>query len=92
MGTLAGNLSIKHGRNEFPSDIFIFLEALDAKIVVMGTNSKLTKVSVMDYLQMDMQKKVIIKLILPARPVTEYIFNSYKVFFRKTNIYTKELI
>ncbi|CAD7078518.1 unnamed protein product [Hermetia illucens] len=85
MGTLAGNLSIKHGRNEFPSDIFIFLEALDAKIVVMGTNSKLSKVSVMDYLQMDMQKKVIIKLILPARPVTEYIFNSYKIMPRAQN-------
>lgn len=82
MGTLAGNLSIKHKHNEFPSDIYIFLEALDANIVVIGTDSKVSKVPVAEYLKMEMNKKIIIKIIVSARPAKEYIFNSYKVLMK----------
>lgn len=34
LGTLAGNLALKHAYNEFPSDIFLLLEAIGAHIVI----------------------------------------------------------
>lgn len=34
VGTLAGNLSIKHQHNEFPSDIFLLLETIGATITI----------------------------------------------------------
>lgn len=33
-GSLAGNLSIKHAHNEFPSDIFLILTAVDAQLEI----------------------------------------------------------
>lgn len=35
-GTLAGNLSIKHEHNEFPSDIFLLLETIGATLTIGG--------------------------------------------------------
>ena len=32
IGTIAGNLMIKHAHHDFPSDIFVTLEGLGAKI------------------------------------------------------------
>lgn len=34
VGTLAGNLSLKHKYNEFPSDVFLILEASGAKLTI----------------------------------------------------------
>ena len=36
MGTLAGNLMLKHAHNDFPSDIFVILEAVGASIVTIA--------------------------------------------------------
>ena len=36
MGTLAGNLMLKHAHNDFPSDVFVLLEALGANIVTVA--------------------------------------------------------
>jgi xanthine dehydrogenase/oxidase len=35
MGTLAGNLMLKHAHNDFPSDVFVLLEAVGASIVTV---------------------------------------------------------
>jgi hypothetical protein len=35
MGTLAGNLMLKHAHNDFPSDVFVILEAVGASIVTI---------------------------------------------------------
>lgn len=34
VGTIAGNLMIKHQHNEFPSDMFLMLETIGAKLVI----------------------------------------------------------
>jgi hypothetical protein len=34
VGTIAGNLSIKHEHPEFPSDIFLILETVGATITI----------------------------------------------------------
>ena len=36
MGTIAGNLMLKHAHNDFPSDIFTLLEAVGAAIVTIS--------------------------------------------------------
>jgi xanthine dehydrogenase/oxidase len=36
MGTLAGNLMLKHAHNDFPSDVFVLLEGIGASIITVG--------------------------------------------------------
>ncbi|XP_055380079.1 uncharacterized protein LOC129611138 [Condylostylus longicornis] len=81
---LAGNLMIKHDHLIFPSDIFIVLEAIKAQIEIMD-NLVRNVHSPIDFLNQDMNKKVITKIILPSYSTNEYIFKSYKVMIRSQN-------
>lgn len=38
IGTLAGNLMLKHTYNQFPSDIFVILETAGAKLTIGKNN------------------------------------------------------
>ncbi|XP_037049555.1 xanthine dehydrogenase-like [Bradysia coprophila] len=90
-GTIAGNLSIKHGNVEFPSDMFIILEAAGAKMTIASGLStcrikpKTKVVSVAEYVHLDMTKKLILNVILPKLDPTTYSFRSYKVMPRAQN-------
>ena len=79
MGTIAGNLSIKHAHNEFPSDIFLILETIDARLTILESIGKSTQMSVKDYLTYNMNKKIITKVSLPQLEPSKKIFRSYKV-------------
>ncbi|KAG4067507.1 hypothetical protein HA402_002784 [Bradysia odoriphaga] len=57
-GTIAGNLSIKHANVEFPSDMFLILEAAGAKLTIAEGPKKTTVISVADYLYFNMDKKI----------------------------------
>jgi len=81
MGTLAGNLAIKHQNKDFPSDIFIVFEALDVQVVVQSSKSEERTMSISDYLNGSMEKKIIKSFVLKAYPSKSYIFDSYKVTF-----------
>lgn len=78
-GTIAGNLSIKHGHMEFPSDMFIMLEGVGAKITILEAIDKPTTMSIEEYLKYDMKKKVILNISLPSLDPNVYFFRSYKV-------------
>lgn len=78
-GTIAGNLSIKHGNVEFPSDMFIILEAAGAKMTIASGLNKTSLVSVADYIHLDMNKKVIFNVVLPKLDPNTFIYRSYKV-------------
>lgn len=78
-GTLAGNLSIKHAHNEFPSDIFIILEGCGAKLIIADSVDLRTEVTPFEYLSLEMNKKCILKVVFPQLG-TGYKFRSYKVF------------
>lgn len=77
-GTLAGNLSIKHAHNEFPSDIFTILEGCGAKLTILGCKNFQTVITPVEYLSLDMDKRCILKIVFP-RLGTGYRFRSYKV-------------
>lgn len=78
-GTLAGNISIKKQHPEFPSDVFITFEALDAQVLVYENASSQRVMSLLAYLQDATPKLVIGAFILRPYPKPKYLFNSYKV-------------
>nr|XP_022914971.1 xanthine dehydrogenase/oxidase-like [Onthophagus taurus] len=83
IGTIAGNLSIKHEHNEFPSDIFLILETVGATITLTSKN-KTEKIDLLTYLKTDMKHKIIKEIILPPLN-SSHLFNSYKIMPRAQN-------
>lgn len=65
---------------EFPSDVFITFEALDAKVwVKINNKTEETVMSLADYLNNKTSKMVLIAFELPAYSSKEFLFKSYKV-------------
>lgn len=62
--------------------MFLILEAVGAKLTIVENGSTQTVVSVADYLKLDMKRKIILNVILPALDQREYTFRSYKVSFK----------
>lgn len=79
MGTLAGNLMIKHKHKEFPSDIYITFIAINVQVNVIFAKDKTRTLSMEEFLATNMRKKVILSFELPKYPKSTYLFNSYKV-------------
>ncbi|KAF2897493.1 hypothetical protein ILUMI_08680, partial [Ignelater luminosus] len=84
IGTLAGNLTIKHKHNEFPSDIFLILETVGAKVTIVNSRKEEEEIDLLNYLTFDMQKKVMKNIILPKLD-DSYKYGSYKIMPRKQN-------
>ncbi|KAF2904753.1 hypothetical protein ILUMI_01423 [Ignelater luminosus] len=84
IGTLAGNLSIKHERNEFPSDIFLIFETVGAKMTIVNANKTEKVRDLLSYLTLDMKNKVIKNFILPKLSKS-YKYQSYKIMPRAQN-------
>ncbi|XP_039281010.1 indole-3-acetaldehyde oxidase [Nilaparvata lugens] len=85
VGTLAGNLSIKHQHREFPSDIFMLFEAIGAQLSVVDSIGMEYTLSVEQYLYTDMNKKVIKWISLPPLNRSTFYFTSYKITPREQN-------
>ncbi|XP_055607910.1 xanthine dehydrogenase/oxidase-like [Uranotaenia lowii] len=77
IGTLAGNLMIKYQHPEFPSDVFLLLETVRAKLEIASENGYET-VSPQHFLKMDMNKKILIKIVLPTFQPQNTYFKTYK--------------
>ncbi|XP_052836340.1 uncharacterized protein LOC128252583 isoform X1 [Drosophila gunungcola] len=85
LGTLAGNILTKKQHPEFPSDIFISFEALDAKVVVLKELNDEKEISLEEFLG-DADRKILLKaFVLPAYPKDKYIYDSYKIMPRAQN-------
>lgn len=59
------------------------LEAADAKLTIASGCDQTTSVSVADYVYFNMDKKIIMNVILPAHDPTVYTYRSYKVIERQ---------
>lgn len=79
MGTLAGNLIMKHNHKDFPSDVYIVFEALNAQVVLQESAVDEKTVTMAELLNTEMNGKVIRAIILLPYPREQYIFDSYKV-------------
>ncbi|XP_062708343.1 xanthine dehydrogenase isoform X1 [Aedes albopictus] len=84
-GTIAGNLSIKNQHHEFPSDMYLILEAVCAMITIVESGGKTSTISPMEFVQMDMKKKLIKNVTLPAMDPGVHFFRSFKIMPRAQN-------
>ncbi|XP_047998098.1 probable aldehyde oxidase 4 [Leguminivora glycinivorella] len=84
LGTIAGNLMIKHQHNEFQSDIFLLFETVGAYLTIVDQNGMHIVVTPEEFLQVDMKGKVILNILLP--PLSRsYKFVSFKIMPRSLN-------
>ncbi|KAJ0176321.1 hypothetical protein K1T71_008495 [Dendrolimus kikuchii] len=89
IGSVGGNLMIKHQHNEFPSDVFLLLEAVGAMLSIVYENSTKSKkvtqtVTMQEFLRMKMTGKVILNVMLP--PLSKrHRFVSFKIMPRSQN-------
>ncbi|XP_026741583.1 xanthine dehydrogenase/oxidase-like isoform X2 [Trichoplusia ni] len=80
VGTIAGNLMIKHGYNMYPSDVFLLFDAVGAELTIGSRTEKFT-VTMDEFLKLDMKGKLIINVMLP--PLNEdYLLYTYKLMSR----------
>ncbi|XP_014224706.2 xanthine dehydrogenase/oxidase-like isoform X1 [Trichogramma pretiosum] len=84
IGTIAGNLIIKSQHPEFPSDLFLIFETAGAKVHVLNTPASKTIMSLMDFLPLEMKKKLIYSIEFPAMS-DEYCYKTYKIMPRAQN-------
>ncbi|BES97397.1 2 iron, 2 sulfur cluster Hypothetical protein [Nesidiocoris tenuis] len=84
-GTLAGNLSLKHEYEEFPSDIFLIFETVGAKMLLGNPSGVDQTVEMLEYMETDMNKKFISKIMLPVLDSNYYVCTSYKIMPRAQN-------
>lgn len=79
IGTIAGNLMTKHRYREFPSDIFLILETIGAKLVLANSSTDVKPVDVQSFLDQDMNKRVLLTVSLPALDCDTFVLCTYKV-------------
>lgn len=88
VGTIAGNLMIKHDHNGFISDIFLLLEVLGATVTITDTNGVQQTVSPQDFLNVNMDKKVITRITMSQLAPDRFRLRSYKITDRAQNAIT----
>ncbi|XP_053608547.1 uncharacterized protein LOC128674181 isoform X2 [Plodia interpunctella] len=85
MGSIAGNLMIKHKHKEFPSDIFLLLQTVGAQLTLLNKWGALQTISMEQFLKTDMRSKVIVNAILPPLSNTSCHVITYKIMPRSQN-------
>jgi len=84
VASIGGNLAMKNKHNGFASDIFNVLACLNAQIgLVDALNGERSVHSMLDFLQEDMNKKVILYVALPKfKANTKFRHTNTRVLFR----------
>ncbi|KAJ8719964.1 hypothetical protein PYW07_012007 [Mythimna separata] len=65
VGSIAGNLMIKHRHNEFQSDLFLLFETVGAQLNIMSSTGLTQMITMQQFLKLDMKGKVILNVMLP---------------------------
>ncbi|XP_045774231.1 indole-3-acetaldehyde oxidase-like [Maniola jurtina] len=84
IGTIGGNLYLKHANNEFPSDLFLLFETVGGMITIAEAPNKQSTISLLDFLKHDMKRKVILNVVLPPLSCSCEI-KTYKIMPRSQN-------
>uniref|UniRef100_A0A240PKA6 Indole-3-acetaldehyde oxidase n=1 Tax=Anopheles epiroticus TaxID=199890 RepID=A0A240PKA6_9DIPT len=84
-GTIAGNLSIKNQHNEFPSDLYLILEAANATLTILESQGKTSTIRPSEYVTLDMNKKLLLNVILPPLDPSIYVYRTFKIMPRAQN-------
>ncbi|XP_048483252.1 xanthine dehydrogenase [Plutella xylostella] len=84
VGTVAGNLMVKHRVNKFSSDIFLLLETIRATLTIWTKSGKVLEVTPKEFLYLDMTGSLIVNVKIP--PLSDsYHFVSFKIMPRAQN-------
>ncbi|KAI5643278.1 molybdopterin-binding domain of aldehyde dehydrogenase domain-containing protein [Phthorimaea operculella] len=84
LGTIAGNLMMKHKYARFPSDIFLLFETIGAQITIMNAFGMKRVLTMQQFLQANMRSNVIVNVLIP--PLSdEYKLVVYKIMPRAQN-------
>ncbi|XP_049874984.1 uncharacterized protein LOC126373065 [Pectinophora gossypiella] len=81
LGTIAGNLMIKHQHNEFPSDVFLLLETVGAQVTILNAFGIRRAVTMQQFLKTDMTLNVIVNILLPPLS-SDYRLVTFKIMPR----------
>lgn len=84
IGSIAGNLMIKHAHHEFPSDLFLMLETAGTQIHILEGPGAKKSMMLQDFLKTDMRHKIIYSVVLPTLS-DDYEYRSYKIMPRAQN-------
>lgn len=86
VGTLAGNLMMKHEHGEFPSDLAVLLEAAGAAVVTRAADENASEESapVSEWLRAPMDRRLVLRVDLPELE-EDHVFASYKISPRQQN-------
>lgn len=76
---------IKHTHQDFPSDIFIALAAVNGLLRITEVGGKVQCVNLAEFLKLDMTKKVITKIVLPQLDEKRFTLRSFKIMKRAQN-------
>ena len=79
---LKNSMTVLFFFTDFPSDLFVLMEAAKAKLILKSYNTSEQPVSPVDFLATDMTKKILLRIELPA--TTDLMF-SYKTMQRAIN-------
>nr|CAD7403779.1 unnamed protein product [Timema cristinae] len=87
IGTIAGNLMLKHEHQEFDSDMFLLLETVGASLIIKADKGSDVTKSPAEFLDYDMNKKVLYQIVLPPYNNNTYVFKTYKIMPRAQNVH-----
>ncbi|XP_037970324.2 xanthine dehydrogenase 1 [Plutella xylostella] len=84
VGTVAGNLMVKHRVPTFSSDVFLLMETIGATLTILDISGKVIETTPEKFLPMDMTSKLIVNLKIPPLS-NNYHFVSFKIMPRAQN-------
>ncbi|XP_073946023.1 uncharacterized protein isoform X2 [Choristoneura fumiferana] len=84
IGSLAGNLILKHSIPSYQSDVFLLFETVGAVVIIRESNGTEKTVTLIDFLKLNMRGNLILKIVLPPLGST-HVFRSYKIMPRNQN-------
>ncbi|XP_053676028.1 uncharacterized protein LOC128726255 [Anopheles nili] len=85
VGTIAGNLALKHRHPEFPSDLYLLFEAIGVEMTIASPSGAMEKLLPGQFLAFDMHRRVLLNVTLPALDPDRCVFRSFKVAARAQN-------
>ncbi|KPJ06623.1 Xanthine dehydrogenase [Papilio machaon] len=84
IGTIGGNLFLKHSNPDFSSDLFLLFETVGAMITIGNNIDNRRTLTLQDFLKTDMKREIIINVLLP--PLSNNCFvRTFKIMPRSQN-------
>ncbi|XP_068630719.1 uncharacterized protein [Battus philenor] len=84
IGSIAGNLMLKHSMPAYQSDIFLIFETVRAFVTIRDSSNNKRSLSMKEFLSYDMRGHLLLNVELP--PLSDsHVFRSYKIMPRNQN-------